>query len=210
MFYSFFVYNNNQKSSVHVFSTEKNMIFEVSEPRKIADNIALFIENTLPSTPIDEVIFSTGPSSFTTTRVINSVIKGMKIVNPSTKFIGVSTFLTYLSIINKPNGLIALPTFRGDYFTSEFNNYILSDIEIHDLEYVKKYNSILDTCILNTCILDTNILDTSILNVYNYNLAKQQFITSHLDDNSIANNTKFISNELDIGYQITPVFRKQF
>ena len=191
--FSFFI--NNEYC--HIYTNEKSHIYKLSQLNKMADKVPMYIKNSLPKYKLSKIIYSAGPLSFTTLRVINSIIKGIKIVNKDIEFIGVSNFLTYLSLIqtNNDEGLIAIPTYRGDYFTCTYDsNKKLSDILICNLEY---FNNVAYKLIL------TN--DISIL-FKNMNLAQQQF--KILYNNISVINNKFISNSTEIIYNITPVFKK--
>ena len=182
--FSFFL--NNEYC--YVYTYEASYIYHVSELQKIADKVPMFIENSLPNTEISKVLYSAGPLSFTTTRIVNSVIKGMKIVNSNIEFIGISNFLTYLSIIGNDNGIIAIPTYRGDYFISSYRDYKLSDISIDTIENKKSGN-----------IYSDDMFKTS-------QLAQQQFLV--LNTNIEKVNRKFITYSTDILYNITPIFKK--
>lgn len=163
----------------------------------MADKVPMYIKNSLPNYKLSKVIYSAGPLSFTTLRVINSIIKGIKIVNKDIEFIGVSNFLTYLSLIetNNTEGLIAIPTYRGDYFVCTYDAYKkLSKISICNLDY---FNNVVCKLIL------TN--DISIL-FKNMNLAQQQFKILYNDISII--NKDFINNSTEIIYNITPIFKK--
>ncbi len=191
--FSFFI--NNEYC--HIYTYEGTHIYRLSQLNRMADKVPMYIKNSLPSYKISEVVYSAGPLSFTTLRVINSIIKGMKIVNNHIKFIGVSNFLTYLSLIatNNNDGLIAIPTYRGDYFICTYNkNKILSEVSIGNLEDFNNfaYKSIL-----------TN--DISFL-FKNMNLAQQQVKILYSDISII--NKEFINSASEVIYNITPSFKK--
>ncbi|MBR1944546.1 MAG: hypothetical protein IJ848_03715 [Alphaproteobacteria bacterium] len=163
----------------------------------MADKVPMYIQNSLPKYKLKKIIYSSGPLSFTTLRVINSIIKGIKIVNKEVEFVGVSNFLTYLSLIepNNTEGLIAIPTYRGDYFTCTYDSKRkLSDISICNLE---NFNNVANKLLL------TN--DISVL-FKNRNLAQQQFKILYNDISFI--NKKFIKFSTEVIYNITPIFKK--
>ena len=181
----------------HIYTYEHSYIYKLSQLNKMADKVPMYIKNSLPSYKLSKIIYSAGPLSFTTLRVINSIIKGIKIVNKETEFVGVSNFLTYLSLIdtNNTEGLIAIPTYRGDYFICNYNSDMkLSEISICNLDY---FNNVVYKLIL------TN--DISII-FKNMNLAQQQFKILYNDISII--NKEFINNSTKIIYNITPIFKK--
>ena len=191
--FSFFI--NNEYC--HIYTSEKSYIYKLSQLKKMADKVPMYIKNSLPSYRLKKIIYSSGPLSFTTLRVINSIIKGIKIVNKDIEFIGISNFLTYLSIIktNNTEGLIAIPTYRGDYFICTYNSdKKLSDISISSLE---NFNNVANKLLL------TN--DISIL-FKNMNLAQQQFKILYSNISII--NKEFINTSTEVIYNITPVFTK--
>lgn len=180
-----------------MYTSNNSHIYTLSQLNKMADKVPMYVKDSLPSCKIDKVIYSAGPLSFTTLRVVNSIIKGIKIVNKNIEFVGVSNFLTYLSIINTNNseGLIAIPTYRGDYFICTYDsNKKLSEISICNLE---DFNNVAYKTIL------TN--DISIL-FKNMNLAQQQF--KILYNNISFINKEFITDSTEVIYNITPIFKK--
>lgn len=181
----------------HIYTYEHSYIYKLSQLNKMADKVPMYIKNSLPSYKLKKIIYSSGPLSFTTLRVVNSIIKGIKIVNKDTEFIGVSNFLTYLSLIetNNTEGLIAIPTYRGDYFICTYNSdKKLSEISICNLDY---FNNVAYKLIL------TNDIDILFKNM---NLAQQQFKILYNDISII--NKEFINNSTEIIYNITPIFKK--
>ena len=181
----------------HIYTHENSYIYKLSQLNKMADKVPMYIKNSLPNYKLSKIVYSAGPLSFTTLRVINSIIKGIKIVNKNIKFVGVSNFLTYLSLIETNNikGLIAIPTYRGDYFVCTYDsNKKLSEISICNLDY---FNNV-------ACKL---VLTNDISSIFpNMNLAQQQFKILYNDISII--NKEFISNSTEIIYNITPIFKK--
>ena len=148
--FSFFI--NNE--CCYIYTDNSSYTYKLSQLNKMADKVPMYIKNSLPNYKIEKVLYSAGPLSFTTLRVINSIIKGIKIVNKNIEFIGISNFLTYLSLIKTDNteGLIAIPTYRGDYFICTYNSHEkLSEISISNLEYFNNvaYKTILTSDISN-------------------------------------------------------------
>ena len=191
--FSFFI----NSEYCHVYTSEKSYIYKLSQLNKMADKVPMYIKNSLNNYKVTKIIYSSGPLSFTTLRVINSIIKGIKIVNKNIEFIGVSNFLTYLSLTEKNNteGLIAIPTYRGDYFicTYDFNKK-LSDISISSLE---NFNNVANKLLL------TNDISSLFKNM---NLAQQQF--KILYNNISFINKEFINTSTEVIYNITPIFKK--
>ena len=175
----------------HVSCGEFEHIYKVTESREMADNVPAFLKETMDHidfSKCSKVIFSSGPASFTTARIMNSLVKGLKISAPNLDFLGISNFLTYLYIASQHNseGSIALPTMRGDYFYAAFSEKKLSDIEIFsDLNQ----NTILDS---------NEIFD-------NINMSTIQEKLS--DDNIVKMNPNYIQNSLDINYGFTPEYK---
>ncbi len=191
--FSFFI--NNE--FCYIYTNDNSYTYKLSQLNKMADKVTMYIKNSLPNYKLEKIIYSAGPLSFTTLRVINSIIKGIKIVNNNTEFIGVSNFLTYLSIIanNNNEGLIAIPTYRGDYFICTYDVYNkLSEVSISNLDY------------FNNVVYKT-ILTSDISNLFkNINLAQQQFKILYSNISII--NKKFINYSTDVIYNITPTFKK--
>ncbi|MDR1390896.1 MAG: hypothetical protein LBI95_00795 [Holosporales bacterium] len=203
-FLSIFIKNKE----FHIASDEFNDIYEVSESRALADTIPLFIKDVLLKRishlgnsdfkkgeiiEVDEVVYPSGPASFTTMRIIGAVVKGMSVANPKTKFWGISNFLTLLSISNafSKKGIIALPTMRGDYFTSEYINDKLSKMQLRDAKCISNYQG-------NTYFDNSDIFD-------NMNLAcrQKEIVNSNL---SICNSA-YIKNTTEIEYGFTPEYK---
>jgi tRNA A37 threonylcarbamoyladenosine modification protein TsaB len=127
----------------HVATGGFSNIYRVLENRAMADNVASFINDALAKSsnePIKTVIFQSGPASFTSRRIINSVAKGLAIFDKNIDFIGISSFLTYFSIASKvaTQGIICIPTMRGDYFACEYDSKTIKKSKILDVASIAK------------------------------------------------------------------------
>jgi len=174
----------------HLSCGNFEQIYTIKETRGMADKVPedfkTFI-GQLNFREIDTVLYSSGPASFTTARIMNSMLKGIKVVHPDMKFVGISHFVTYLSIIIKHHeqGAIAIPTMRGDYFICRFANSQLGTMYV-DSEISN------DTIISNNPVLE------------NINLAMQQYTINNSE--VFIKNIIFITNDLEIDYGITPEY----
>lgn len=176
----FYVYTN----------TGISQIFTVSESRYLADNVVSFLASVLKNDKLKKVIYSAGPGSFTTVRIINSILKGLYISDSSIEFIGVSNFLTYLSVVSKISneGTIAIPTMRGDYFTCTYNEQILRE---QNIQNINEYSS--------------NIYEDNNKVFENVNLAKIQ--NDILNSEFSPLNKKYIYSKIEINYGFTPEYK---
>lgn len=175
----------------HIFYGELEKVYTVQETHALADNIPLFISEIMSQSSLDnleQVIYSSGPCSFTNIRIINSIVKAFRISSPNIKFLGLSHFLTYLSIAHtfSPRGLIAIPTMRVDYFTAKYEKDKLEEIVIQNIE--QDYSVIFEN---SKCF-------------ENINLAKQQY--GLLDSRILISNPQFMNTSLDINYGFTPQY----
>jgi tRNA A37 threonylcarbamoyladenosine modification protein TsaB len=110
-------------------------VYEVAERRMMADHVVFFINDAIQKSAGDGIktlIYQSGPTSFTTHRIINSIVKGFIIANRKLELIAVSSFLTYFLIASKEasNGLLCIPTMRGDHFTCEYKGSVFSAIKV--------------------------------------------------------------------------------
>ena len=174
----------------HLSSNGFEQLCRIDETHKMADKVPEIFKTFIGQInfhEIDTVLYSSGPASFTTARIMNSMLKGIKVVRPNMEFVGISHFVTYLSIIMKQHqqGTIAIPTMRGDYFICRFAG---SQLE-------KMYIS---TDLSNNVIVSNNSILTNI------NLATQQYRISNT--NVFKDNIDFITYDLEINYGITPAY----
>ncbi len=180
----------------HIVYGNLEDIYIEKESRNLADNIPLFISNIISKYQInnlENLFYSSGPCSFTSIRIINSIVKAFSISFPTAKFWGISHFLTYLKVLigTYSKGTIAIPTMRGDYFTSQFNNDKLGKINIENLP--QKY-------LQNNDIIFTENPDLFL----NINLAKIQLDLSNTS--LFFQNSQFINTDLRINYGFTPEY----
>jgi tRNA A37 threonylcarbamoyladenosine modification protein TsaB len=114
----------------------------VKEKRMMADNVIFFIDDAIKKSTcktIKMLVFQNSPMSFTSLRIVNSLAKGFSIAKQDIKLTAVSSFLTYFlkASTKSPNGLICIPTMRGDYFTCKYEKLMLGQIEIRDICHIK-------------------------------------------------------------------------
>ncbi|MDR2667163.1 MAG: hypothetical protein LBB34_03590 [Holosporales bacterium] len=179
----------------HIASDELAEVYRVSESRELADMAVHFLAKFLSKHKhqhIKRVIHSTGPSSFTTIRIINSIVKGMRIAAPSCKFVGISSFLTYLSIfsVHSTKGIIAIPTMRGDYFTAEYLNCTLQNQQLLSEESINLYNG------------DKYFADNFDYERVNLSRNQEQVLNSNLAEK----NETYIKRLLSVDYGFTPQY----
>ncbi len=173
----------------HVVYGNLEDIYIETETRNLADNIPLFISKYLVDN-LENLIYSSGPCSFTAIRIINSIVKAFFIFFLTAKYWGISHFLTYLKVLSEiySKGTIAIPTMRGDYFTSQFNNNKLENINIKNLQL--QNNGLV-------FIENSNLFS-------NINLAKTQM--DLLNTPFALLNSHFIDTDLKINYGFTPEY----
>lgn len=180
----------------HVFCENFEKVYIETETRNLADNIPVYISEVISEVSTDNLenlIYSSGPCSFTSIRIINSIVKAFLISFPKLKFIGISHFLTYFYLAKHvySNGLIAIPTMRGDYFTAHFGGDKLSSINI---EKISENNHLCN----NPVVFESSDL------FLNINLANIQQLL--INDNLFTANYQFINTDLRIDYGFTPEY----
>lgn len=174
----------------HICSGDFEQICKIEETKKMADKIPVCFKEFISQInfrEVDTILYSSGPASFTTARIMNSMLKGIKVTCQSMKFIGISNFITYLSILlqRSEQGMIAIPTMRGDYFVCTYLGNKLSEMK---LEATPK-----DGIIYSNDKMFNNI-----------NLALQQYNICNHD--ILLNNSNFVTYDLSINYGITPEY----
>lgn len=180
----------------HIVCGDLEDIYIETETKNLADNIPLFISDIISKCSInnlENLIYSSGPCSFTSIRIINSIVKAFAISFPTAKFCGISHFLTYLKVLNETysKGTIGIPTMRGDYFTSRFNNNKLEKIDIENLS--KEY------------LLNNELIFVENSGLFsNINLAKIQL--GLFNTSLFLQNSQFINTDLRINYGFTPEY----
>ncbi|MDR3030995.1 MAG: hypothetical protein LBU35_01255 [Holosporales bacterium] len=178
----------------HIYTNTFSKIYKITETREVADNILCFIQEAIENNEnrdIEKLIFSSGPGSFTSVRIVNSIAKGLYIVNKATKFISVSSFLTYLYSLSTGEGLIAIPTMRGDFFVAEYYDNILKEFEILSIEDIGKYRK-------NTIFEFDEAFNSQ-------NLARNQFKV--LSSELAVKNKSLVSDLLHVSYGFTPEYK---
>ncbi len=164
---------------------------KIDAPRGLADKVPDVFKTFIGQinfSEIDTILYSSGPASFTTARIMNSMLKGIKVARPDMRFVGISHFVTYLSIVMKQHeqGTIAIPTMRGDYFMCRF------------------VGSQLEKMYISNEVLNDNVISSNSPILTNINLATQQYCVSNID--ILKRNTSFITYDLEIEYGITPEY----
>ena len=168
-------------------------LLECKDSKSVSDEFVPLIEKILDKNEENfTLIVSSGPSSFTSVRVLNSIAKGILIVKKNAKVISVSSFLPYLyAIKNCEKGVIAISTMRGDFFCMNFSEKKLSNFRISSLENLNKN--------------DDKIFFDNDKYFDGVNFAKIQI--DLLDDKSLYLNEILIKNELKIDYGFEPEYK---
>jgi tRNA A37 threonylcarbamoyladenosine modification protein TsaB len=183
---------------IHISTTEFEKVYSVEENRHLADRSPVFLKDAIMNNAdknIEGIIYSSWPHTFTTSRIITSIVKGMVICDNNIEITGVSSFLVYLALISANthggDGIISIPTMRGDYFTCEYHDNKLDEMKIssiHDLENTSLpiyYETDFIFKGQNLASIQKQILNSTI---------------SHV-------NLTYISDKLDIHYSYTPIYK---
>ncbi|MDR2074767.1 MAG: hypothetical protein LBP31_00930 [Holosporales bacterium] len=139
----------------------------------------------------DEIIFSSGPDTFTSMRAIGSIMKGMSLCAPQMTFLSISNFLTLFSLV--PNdvtfGTIAINTMRGDFYCMSFTGMLLNNYRLIREE---ELNSNDDYVLYNN-------------KIENKNLATVQI--EMLKSEKFNANVRLVSKSTEINYGIIPQYK---
>ncbi|MBQ8651042.1 MAG: hypothetical protein IJ481_00750 [Alphaproteobacteria bacterium] len=118
MILSIFIHNG----SFHISNFELSVEYGNSKGRALADSLPLYLKDFLSKidrNKISRILYPSGPGSFTTMRMVHSIVKGISIASNKVDFFGISSFLTYYYFIKK-DCFISIPTMRGDFFVCGF------------------------------------------------------------------------------------------
>ncbi|MDR0552626.1 MAG: hypothetical protein LBG13_00855 [Holosporales bacterium] len=155
------IFLNNKKC--YAATNESRAMIECSTIQKVSDVFIPMLSNLPEIREINKIIFPIGPGSFTSIRVINSVVKGFSIVGHR-ELIPVSSFLPFFIALPESikTGTIAISTGRGDYFCAQFNNNIIERelsivSSVYDLQ-----NAFLDK---DEIFADINLADVMLTNI---------------------------------------------
>lgn len=158
-------------------ATEQFTNSVVCQDIRNTSEVMLDLMTQTTSKKFDTLIFSSGPGSFTTMRVIGSIVKGIRLCHPNIEIVAISTFLSLFSLVplDQLNGSIAINTLRGNFYCMDFHQ-------------LKLYNErIIDSTLTNNAFFfDTELISSEI------NLAEQQI--------NLLNTDKFIQNQQLIQY----------
>jgi tRNA A37 threonylcarbamoyladenosine modification protein TsaB len=139
----------------------------------------------------NKVVFSAGPDTFTSMRVIGSIVKGISLCAPQMTFLSISNFLTLFSLV--PNdidsGTIAIDTMRGDFYCMDFTGILLNGYRLIREEELSSNNGYV---LYNNKIRDKN-------------LAISQIET--LKNEKFKANMHLISKSIGINYGNTPQYK---
>ncbi|MDR1233696.1 MAG: hypothetical protein LBJ92_00900 [Holosporales bacterium] len=152
----------------HVEHGNFSKIYEVSQANELADKVVKFLSDLIHQKNIKDIrkiILQSGPMSFTSLRIIYSITKSISVINRNIEIVSVPSFLTYLSIVSaySKNGILAIPTMRGDFFTCQYRGNILYDVKVQCVENMKDQLYIEDDEIfdgINLAVKQREIINT--------------------------------------------------
>ncbi|MDR1488659.1 MAG: hypothetical protein LBI26_02885 [Holosporales bacterium] len=103
--------------------------------QNVSEDLIVFMQNFLEkfsSKIIEKLVISSGPSSFTSMRVLNSIAKAFGLSLRNVKLVFISSFRTYLFSLPPSirSGTIAISTMREDFFCMDFLNKELLNYRI--------------------------------------------------------------------------------
>ena len=180
-----------RENEFHISNGNVDRIYAVEERCRLADMIPRALTDYLSDIDfnlINTLIYSNGPDTFTTLRIMASLIKGISIVRSDIRLISMSNFLTYIYKASEYSltGSIAIPTQRGDYFVCDYTREGESEVQIH--------NTLNPSVLLHTSQIFKNI-----------NLAQTQYEYYISSDAKTDIRGEFASTE--IRYGIDPIYK---
>ncbi len=164
-----------------------------SELRHTSEVMVSLLEEAINSSNgFYECYFSEGPGSFTSVRVIGSIVKGIYLSDNDKKFTAISSFLTLLACIpsDVSNGTIAINTMRGDFYCMDFIGNRLLNYRVVGKQVL---------CHLSNVFYDIDLLSSS------YNVAQLQYAL--VGSIKYTNNLSLVSNIMRCDYGITPQYK---
>ena len=113
-------------------ATEKKQFeAQTDEKNKASEIMVQLLQLAISDANPSHVFFSSGPNSFTATRIVYSIVCGLKIVNPNIKLTAVSSFLTYEAAIRCPKKhTIAISTQKNDFYCMDCTDGVLENSRI--------------------------------------------------------------------------------
>ena len=189
-----------REKEFHICAGDFSSIYSVLSIRDFADSCPEFLQNALKESgaqPVDKIIFPFGGASFTTVRIVNSIVKGILVFNDSAKTISVSTFLPYLYALMRHHtyfseGLIALPTMRGDFFVVNFCSCVITKKNIMSAEEI------------SNCKTNIFYSDDEIFRDVNFAQIQKELVC---DDEFLQSNKSFVSDSAEAFYEHSPEYK---
>ena len=124
----------------HISTEDKCEIYRIPEKHMMVDKIPYHLQEFISKINIETINTILYPSclcSFTTSRIIDSIIKGLQISIHNLKLVMIIEFMPYINIIKeyKPSGCLATRTARNSYIICKYNK--------DSITCVSEYNCIL-------------------------------------------------------------------
>lgn len=149
-----------------------------------ASEVLVSMLELLIASKVTHIFFPSGPHSFTSTRIIHSIVSGLKIVNPNMKLTAVSCFLTYAAALKRNDPYtIAISTRKGDFYCMDCIDGILQNYRVAVPDGVVFYDSA--EFYANLASLQLNIQNNSLFE----------------------KNKELVTDSTDINYSATPVYK---
>ncbi|MDR3224529.1 MAG: hypothetical protein LBT03_03095 [Holosporales bacterium] len=161
---SYFIKNKE----IHVFTDSGfSNIYYLNVSRETSDKIVPCIKEAIGKRSFDEItniVYQTGPLTFTTARIIFALGKGITLSNPTIKFTGISSFLTYTTIATSKSitGTIAISTMCGSFYKNSYANGILTNENYSDIHEPIYYEDDEIFQNINLAQIQTEILNSTI------------------------------------------------